>query len=191
MALAQLCRALLTRALVLSPAELAEYEEDPEGFVHEESVARETEGLRKCAERCLQTLADTSECRQQVQQAVLGLCAETAAAGLEGLPAVLALDACYLAACPGRTLLLDGSVRAVHLPTSRKGKADRSGVFVRRKQIRAIRAHYARHNRTCWESNGLKGHGVTARNGTQVACLGQDNSHVVRAMEARMKEWRG
>ena len=68
-ALAQLCRALLTRALVLSPAELAEYEEDPEGFVHEESVARETEGLRKCAERCLQTLADTAECKQQVQQA--------------------------------------------------------------------------------------------------------------------------
>ena len=52
-ALAQLCRALLTRALVLSPAELSEYEDDPEGFVHEESVARETEGLRKCAERCL------------------------------------------------------------------------------------------------------------------------------------------
>jgi hypothetical protein len=48
-ALAQLCRALLTRALVLSPAELAEYDDDPEGFVHEESVARETEGLRKCA----------------------------------------------------------------------------------------------------------------------------------------------
>jgi hypothetical protein len=96
-ALAQLCRALLTRALVLSPAELSEYEDDPEGFVHEESVARETEGLRKCAERCLQTLADTAECRQQVQQAVLGLCGETAAAGLQGLPAVLALDACYLA----------------------------------------------------------------------------------------------
>ena len=52
-ALAQLCRALLTRALVLSPAELTEYEDDPEGFVHEESVARETEGLRKCVERCL------------------------------------------------------------------------------------------------------------------------------------------
>ena len=34
------CRALLTRALVLSPAELAEYEDDPEGFVHEESVAQ-------------------------------------------------------------------------------------------------------------------------------------------------------
>jgi hypothetical protein len=32
-----------------------------------------------------------------VQQAVLGLCGETAAAGLQGLPAVLALDACYLA----------------------------------------------------------------------------------------------
>ena len=60
-------------------------------------MARETEGLRKCAERCLQTLADTAECRQQVQQAVLGLCGETAAAGLQGLPAVLALDACYLA----------------------------------------------------------------------------------------------
>ena len=96
-ALAQLCRALLTRALVLSPAELEEYEEDPEAFVHEESVARETEGLRKCAERCLQTLADTAECKQQVQQAVLALCSETAAAGLQGQQAVLALDACYLA----------------------------------------------------------------------------------------------
>lgn len=58
---------------------------------------------------------------------------------------------------------------------------------MRRKQIRAIRAHYARHNRTCWESNGLKGHGVTVRNGTQVACLGRDNSHVVRTMETRME----
>ena len=102
------------------------------------------------------------------------------------------LDACYSAACPGRAMLLDGSVRAVHLPTPRKGKADRSGVFVRRKQIRAIRAHYRRLNRTCWESNGLKGHGVTARNGTQVACVGRDNSQVVMsAMEARMTEWRG
>lgn len=109
-ALAQLCRALLTRALLLTPQDVAEYDNDPEAFVHvcnsglslatrvltltemppythlvaqEESVARETEGLRKCAERCLQTLADIVECRQQVQQAVLGLCAETAAAGLQ------------------------------------------------------------------------------------------------------------
>ena len=52
-------------------------------------VARETEGLRKCAERCLQTLADTVECRQQVQQAVLGLCEETAAAGLQVHPLVM------------------------------------------------------------------------------------------------------
>ena len=47
----------------------AEYSEEPEAFVYEEHLARETMSLRKCAERCLLTLADTRECRQQVQQA--------------------------------------------------------------------------------------------------------------------------
>ena len=39
-ALPQLCRALLTRALLLSPQELAEYDDDPESFVHVRSSAR-------------------------------------------------------------------------------------------------------------------------------------------------------
>ncbi|KAL1524636.1 hypothetical protein AB1Y20_019523 [Prymnesium parvum] len=95
--LEQLCRVLVCRALLLTSEELLEYEEDPEAFVHEETIAREAGSLRKCAERCLLTLADTSDCRQKVQQSVLQIANEAAAAGTADLAAVLALDACYLA----------------------------------------------------------------------------------------------
>ena len=64
--------------------------------MYEEHLARETMSLRKCAERCLLTLSDTRECRQQVQSAVLALSNEAAGAGLADLPSILKLDACYL-----------------------------------------------------------------------------------------------
>ena len=95
--LRQLVSALLTRALPISPDEYDEYVADPEPFVFEEHLARESNSLRKCAERCLLTLADTNECRAQVQAAVLELSNEAASAGLSTLRAVLALDGCYLA----------------------------------------------------------------------------------------------
>uniref|UniRef100_A0A7S2BDI7 Importin-7/11-like TPR repeats domain-containing protein n=1 Tax=Haptolina brevifila TaxID=156173 RepID=A0A7S2BDI7_9EUKA len=41
------------------------------------------------------TLSDTHECRQPVQQTVLNLSNDAAAAGLDTLPAILTLDACY------------------------------------------------------------------------------------------------
>ena len=85
------------RALPLSTDEYHEYTDDPEAFVYEEHLARESGSLRKCAERCLLTLADTSECRTQVQAAVLELSNDAASNGLNGLQAILALDACYLA----------------------------------------------------------------------------------------------
>ena len=53
--------------------------------------------MRKCAERCLLTLADTHECRQPVQEAVLTLSNKAAAVDLSTLDAILALDACYCA----------------------------------------------------------------------------------------------
>ena len=62
-ALPQLTHTLVRRALLLTEAELDEYDADPETFVHEESIARETGSLRKCVERFLLTLADTAECR--------------------------------------------------------------------------------------------------------------------------------
>ena len=95
--LRQLVSALLMRALPLSTDEYHEYTDDPEAFVYEEHFARESGSLRKCAERCLLTLADTSECRTQVQAAVLELSNDAASNGLNGLQAILALDACYLA----------------------------------------------------------------------------------------------
>ena len=58
--LPQLVTALLVRALPLSSDEYDEYEADPEAFVYEEHLARESESLRKCAEKCLLTLADTT-----------------------------------------------------------------------------------------------------------------------------------
>ena len=93
--LPQLITALLTRALPLSEAEHQEYVEDPEAFVYEEHLARESNSLRKCAERCLLTLADTHECRLPVQQSVLALSNEAAASGLDSLGSILTLDACY------------------------------------------------------------------------------------------------
>ena len=65
--------------------------------MYEEHLARENNSLRKCAERCLLTLADTSECRQPVQQTVLRLSNEAAAADLSSVPALFVLDACYFA----------------------------------------------------------------------------------------------
>ncbi|KAL3918203.1 MAG: hypothetical protein SGPRY_006106 [Prymnesium sp.] len=96
-AIEQLCRTLVFRALVLSAEELEEYEQDPESFVHEEAIAREGGSLRKCAERCLLTLADTTECKHKVQASVVHISNECAASGASELPTVLALDACYLA----------------------------------------------------------------------------------------------
>jgi len=106
--LRQLVCALLTRALPLSTDEYEEYFEDPESWVYEEHLARESGSLRKCAERCLLTLADTSECRAQVQNAVLELSNEAAARGLVELPSMLALDGCYLAL----GLVLQGAAEA-------------------------------------------------------------------------------
>ena len=106
--LRQLVAALLTRALPLSVDEYAEYADDPESFVYEEHLARESGSLRKCAERCLLTLADTSECRVAVQAAVLELSNDAAAHGLTALPSILALDACYLAL----GLVLQGAAEA-------------------------------------------------------------------------------
>ena len=94
--LPQLVHSLLTRALPLTPDEYDEYGADPEGFVYEEHLARETNSLRKCAERCLLTLAETRECQQPVKQAVLELSNSAAAAGLGSLDAILTLDSCYL-----------------------------------------------------------------------------------------------
>ena len=95
--LPQLVAALLKRALPLTRDEYDEFENDPEGFVHEEHLMRENASLRKCAERCLLTLADTHECRQPVQEAVLRLSNKAAAVDLSTLDAILALDACYCA----------------------------------------------------------------------------------------------
>ena len=81
----------VSRRLLGSPDEYETYCDAPEAFVYEEHLARETDSLRKCGERCLLTLADTAECRQPVQQAVLELSNEAALHGLATLPSVLAL----------------------------------------------------------------------------------------------------
>ena len=53
--------------------EYDEYVDDPEGFVYEEHLARECSSLRKFAQRCLLTLADTAECRASDSRSWLSL----------------------------------------------------------------------------------------------------------------------
>ena len=97
------------------------------------------------------------------------------------------LDLCFSAVCPSHTILIDGSVRAVHAHFSRSANV----ADARRKmaEVHTLRRHFElHHNKTCWSGLGLGAVPLAER--SETTCLDGDASAAALRMNARMRDWR-